>query len=339
MNTVETDNVRRLDASLASFRAESLAACGALSDRITEMNASFDRLVLALSDEDGDDSLAERVRRMPVSLAQSALAKGDVASLCREATKSPTQILQILAELRDGKEWVDAANQELTKRLLKLKTENGANAVAIAKADEELTALREALSQHSDNLTAITAELEQARRERDEARKAVKKRDVSSARQQRIVLEMLNSDGTTRKIGEILLSADVITRRQLDKALDEQHTQPDRFVGSILVENGYTGEDEVAQTLACQFDMPLINPTESTLNADAARLADAGTCMAHSCIPLRTAEDRIYVAMANPRDTEAIEAIEQACSRHVVPLVATPSDIAAAIDSVFGGAK
>ena len=60
------------------------------------------------------------------------------------------------------------------------------------------------------------------------------------------------------KIGELLLKDNIITREQLDKALEIQKTEPGKL-GSILIRQGYVSEEDIAQVLSKQFGYPSIN--------------------------------------------------------------------------------
>ena len=64
---------------------------------------------------------------------------------------------------------------------------------------------------------------------------------------------------TTRlKLGEMLREAGTITNEQIEKALLEQKRRK-RPIGDILVELGYVSEQDIAETLAIQLDIPFVS--------------------------------------------------------------------------------
>lgn len=54
------------------------------------------------------------------------------------------------------------------------------------------------------------------------------------------------------KLGELLLRHKLVTKEQLDKALELQKTNNSKL-GSNLVKLGYVTDDEIAQVLSKQF--------------------------------------------------------------------------------------
>ena len=65
------------------------------------------------------------------------------------------------------------------------------------------------------------------------------------------------SDGI--KLGQLLCDADIITKRQLSKALAEQVKGRKGTIGEILVEMGFCSFDDITDTL--------MNSTEDTQNS------------------------------------------------------------------------
>jgi hypothetical protein len=185
----------------------------------------------------------------------------------------------------------------------------------------------------------LTREVAALRRENARLRDAMAAADSNASvreRQQRILLEALIANGHARKIGEILVAADIITHDQLAEALGEQDTAGERMVGEILVSKGHAEEEDVAQSVACQLHLPLVQLCDHTIQEEAAKAIDDILCASHKCIPIRMTGDKIFVAMANPRDEHAVQAIERASKRRVIAVVATPSDVHAAIRRLYG---
>jgi Na+-transporting NADH:ubiquinone oxidoreductase subunit NqrC len=198
---------------------------------------------------------------------------------------------------------------------------------------------RAALHEDPEAVRRLTAEVTSLRKANMCLRAALEDSEAKMAakeRQQQILLETLVTNGQMRKMGEILVGAGVITREQLQEALTEQEASPERMLGAILVEKGQVREEDVAQAVACQARLPVVDLSEKMVSPEAARLLDEALCKKHQCIPVRTTQDQVFLAMTNPRDSAAMAATERASGRRVVPLVATPSGICCAINTVFG---
>lgn len=145
-----------------------------------------------------------------------------------------------------------------------------------------------------------------------------------------------DTDGRRRRMGDILVDAGVISREQLEEALQQQQDQPQRRLGAILVEMGLTEGDIIAQVLACQLRLPFTRLEQQIPDEAAVRLVSGRLASHHRCIPVRVDEDTVVVAMANPMDLIAIEDMELSTGRRVDPVVASDADIAKAIEWFYG---
>lgn len=161
--------------------------------------------------------------------------------------------------------------------------------------------------------------------------------DAASQRiRQRILIAEAGQGGGRRPLGEILLRADLITDKQLQDALKEQRRTPDQLLGAILTRREAASEDAVAQAIACQLGIPLIHPAAGIIEKAAAALLNRDLCTWRVCIPLRATANNIVVAMANPLDESTLKKIQDTARRKVIPMVASPASILAAIDDLYG---
>lgn len=160
------------------------------------------------------------------------------------------------------------------------------------------------------------------------------RRDLSVQYEQ-ILAEAQDNEGRRRRMGEILVGAGVLTSDQLDTALREQQTSWNRHLGAVLVDLGYVNEDIVAQTLAAQIGVPYVRLIHDKPTPEALRLLSRALAHHHSCVPLRFERDTLVVAMANPLDLVAIDDIELATRRSIKPVVASASEIKAALKESY----
>lgn len=355
----------RISAAITSVKDEFLAAHEDLTRQLEEANQRLMRLLGMVS----GGSLSGKstatatnnvdMERLRHELVERDLALAATSKHAAELEAAVTEFKSEIAQLRSRETWIVAANQDLSERLVVLRAEEKTNAKVLSKANEEIERLTKQLAEREQALDEAARQLEHAQRMNDEVRQVSKRLTREAAglnrenarlrqalstadstsmvrdRQQRILLESLMVNGHLLKLGEILLSADVISQDQLLDALGEQKVFGDRMVGEILLNKGHVEEEDVAQTIACQMHLPLVQLCEQTVQPDAARIVDDILCTNHRCIPIRVTAEKLFVAMANPRDEQAVRAIEQASGRRVVALVATPSDVRAAIRRVF----
>ncbi len=164
-----------------------------------------------------------------------------------------------------------------------------------------------------------------------DAEKPSRGRGDLSLQYERILSQAHDEEGRRRRMGEILVSAGVITDEQLDAALNEQKTAWNRHLGAVLVDLGFVSEDTVAQALAAQIKVPYVRLVHETPKPDALTLLSRALAHHHTCVPLRFERDVLVVAMANPMDLVAIDDIELATRRTIKPVVASASEIKGAL--------
>jgi hypothetical protein len=142
--------------------------------------------------------------------------------------------------------------------------------------------------------------------------------------------------GHKRRMGDMLVDMGVLTEGQLTASLREQQAKPQRRIGGILIENGYVSEESVARVLAHQLSLPFVRLAPEVVDASAPRLINGQLAKRRQCIPITATSDRVVLAMANPQDLIALDDVKLSSGRAVSPVVATGSDIVAAIGRYYG---
>lgn len=148
--------------------------------------------------------------------------------------------------------------------------------------------------------------------------------------------EAYDKEGNRRRLGDVLVAAGLLTPEQLEGAVQQQEEAPSRRLGSILVEQGLAAEEVVARVLAGQLRTRFVRLTDENVDRQAAALVSGRMARHHVCMPVRATEDRLTLAMANPFDLIAIDDVELASQRRVETVVATATDIEAAITRTYG---
>jgi type IV pilus assembly protein PilB len=136
-------------------------------------------------------------------------------------------------------------------------------------------------------------------------------------------------------IGELLVNAGLVTQEQVEEAIEEQKRDRHQHIGSILVRNGWAGEEAVAQALAYQCNVEFVRLPSLTLDGTTTALISARLANQHACIPIESDDVTVTLAIVNPLNLVAIEDIERSTSRKVEVVVATPGDIQEAINKYF----
>ncbi len=142
------------------------------------------------------------------------------------------------------------------------------------------------------------------------------------------------------RLGELLVRAGLITGEQLEATLIEQRRVGKRL-GTLLVENGLVSESQVTQILSQQLSVPWVSLHHIDFSRQLLDLVPYETVQRFSLIPIyvrrvRGVGDALYVAMDDPTNAAALEAVEQQSGLPVRAMIAPPRDISDAIRVYYG---
>jgi type IV pilus assembly protein PilB len=141
------------------------------------------------------------------------------------------------------------------------------------------------------------------------------------------------------KLGEILINEGLINQAQLDEALRFQKLSG-RTIGDILVDRGFAKEEDLANALAKQLDIPFVSIKDSSLQPskeDALeKIIPQSFARNQLVLPLSRHLKSLTVALANPLDLLAIDNLKKITGCEINPVIATKSDIREAISKFYG---
>ena len=137
-----------------------------------------------------------------------------------------------------------------------------------------------------------------------------------------------------KKIGEILLKANLITNDQLQQALQEQKRSGERL-GSLLVKMGFLEEDDILSCLSKQFGVPSIDLETFQIEGSVLETIPINTAKKYTVIPISRVGGTLTLAMADPSDIFAIEDIKFMTNYNIEPVVASERAILEAIDTQY----
>jgi type IV pilus assembly protein PilB len=137
-----------------------------------------------------------------------------------------------------------------------------------------------------------------------------------------------------KQLGELLIEQGIINQSQLDKALSVQRDKGG-LIGEILVDLGFTKEEDIAQALTAQYGFPFLPLVNYEINPDVANVIPARVARQYLLVPIDKIEKNLTVAMSNPLNIPAIEDVELLSGCHVQVFVSTSSDIKKAIAKYY----
>lgn len=137
-----------------------------------------------------------------------------------------------------------------------------------------------------------------------------------------------------KRIGEILIEKGLVTEDQIKKALDLQKSA-DELLGVLLVRMGYCAQKDVDRAFAEQNHFPFVDFNSVELDIDTAKLIPQEISQRHKLVAVQREENKVLVAMVNPRNVFALDEIrERLRGLEVVAAVATEAEIDEALEKV-----
>ncbi len=112
------------------------------------------------------------------------------------------------------------------------------------------------------------------------------------------------------RLGDLMVSKGLITVDQLSEALVEAK-ETGQLVGRVLLSRGWVFEDELARTLAEQWQLPYARLSSVGVDNQVMRLLPRDVGMRYHAVPVRFTEQSILVAFADPSDPEALAAVRK----------------------------
>jgi type IV pilus assembly protein PilB len=137
-----------------------------------------------------------------------------------------------------------------------------------------------------------------------------------------------------KRIGELLLNAQLITQEQLEHALREQKMTPGRL-GSTLVRLGYVSESKLADFLSLQFGVPAIELQDLSVPEEVLSLVSSELANKHHIIPVNRIGSTLIIATFDPTDLSAIDDIKFLTGYNIETTIASEAAIKKAIDRFY----
>jgi type IV pilus assembly protein PilB len=139
---------------------------------------------------------------------------------------------------------------------------------------------------------------------------------------------------TTERLGDLLVREGLITRDQLEKALQEQKQNGTR-VGYNLVKLGFIAETELTKMLARQFKMPAVDLSRFEVDPRIAKLIPSDLAIKHLVLPLKRDGRTLTVAMADPTNLGVLDDLKFITRYDIFPVIGGEFTLKSAIDKLY----
>lgn len=144
------------------------------------------------------------------------------------------------------------------------------------------------------------------------------------------------SEGTRKRLGELLVENRLISTAQLEHALSVQ-SQCKKPLGEILVEGGCISEHALVQTLALQLGVRPWDLSKNPPSRSALLAVPGSICRRYQVLPLEIHGDLLTLAMRNPADIEAISVLRTSTGLRIEPVFASETRLVEHIEQTYHG--
>jgi len=138
-----------------------------------------------------------------------------------------------------------------------------------------------------------------------------------------------------KKLGEILVEGSLITEKQLYKALPIQK-KSNLKLGQFLVQQGVVSEAQVVDMISSQLNIEQYSAVKYPLDTELANVLPADMAFKYQAAPLKKSGLLLTIAMLDPVDINAIDAIEVYTNNEVETLICTEQDLNQLLSGLYG---
>ncbi len=136
------------------------------------------------------------------------------------------------------------------------------------------------------------------------------------------------------RLGDLLIKEGLITKEQLEKALEEQRANGTR-VGYNLVKLGFVQETEITKMLARQYRMPAVDLARFEVDPKIVKMIPADLALKHLVLPLKREGRTLTVAMADPTNLNVIDDLKFITRYDIFPVIAGEYTLRQALDKNY----
>ncbi|MGB9667241.1 MAG: GspE/PulE family protein, partial [Candidatus Cryosericum sp.] len=138
-----------------------------------------------------------------------------------------------------------------------------------------------------------------------------------------------------KKTGELLIESGIITRAQLDDALEEQKRTGNKL-GQILVERGLVSPSVLGRVLEDQLDIPYVHVDERDVDPAALNLLPEEFIKVNHILPYKLDGERLSILTIAPLNPQALEDASLRSGKRISIAITTELELLQLLNSLFG---
>ena len=139
---------------------------------------------------------------------------------------------------------------------------------------------------------------------------------------------------TKVRLGDVLVAQKLVSREQLNIAL-EQQKRSGRRLGRVLVDQGFCNDEQIAEALARQLNIPYVNLKFYNLNSEVVRRLSESQARRFRAIVLEDRRSKYLVGLADPSDLFAADEVQRSLKRDIEVAAVSEDQVLVTIDRVY----
>lgn len=140
---------------------------------------------------------------------------------------------------------------------------------------------------------------------------------------------------TKKRLGEILIEGGLLTRGQLEEALPYQKKSGLKL-GQFLVREGIVSEVQIVDMISNQLNLEKYSTEAYQIDAELANVIPADMAFRYQAVPLKKNHLLLTIAMIDPMDINAVDAIEVYTNNEVETVICTEQDLNQLLSTLYG---
>ena len=138
-----------------------------------------------------------------------------------------------------------------------------------------------------------------------------------------------------KKLGEILVEGGLLSRKQLEEALPFQKKSHLKL-GQFLAREGIVNESQIVELVSNQLRLEKYRPENYTIDMDLTNLLPADIAHKYQAAPLQKNGLLLSIAMVDPLDINALDAIELFTNCEVEAIICSEQQLNNLLSSLYG---
>ncbi|MCL0107553.1 Flp pilus assembly complex ATPase component TadA [Peptococcaceae bacterium] len=136
-----------------------------------------------------------------------------------------------------------------------------------------------------------------------------------------------------KRLGDILVENKLITKEQLEQALDNQKKMGKRL-GEVLIDTGLVTEKDILNVLELQLRIPQVTLSDK-IDVKLIKSIPEQLIKRHKVIPIKKEGNRMIVAMFDPLNVLALDDLKITTNCEIDPVLASRKEIESVIQKVY----